>query len=119
MRKYKVELPANYKSYFTLADIESVNEVKKDMEFVEENIACLLEVLAQGDAILKCEIHWDKGHGINSFFGNGIELLFDVVLWNGSDEFRTVCATSSQINEIGSVSRDCVGYQRIFKPVDR
>ena len=118
MKKYKIALPENYKSYFTLDDMEKIAEIK-NMDDLQETIDCLVETYAgQYSDVLRVELEFCKDSGSCFFFSDSmVDVAARIYVLDGT-EFLIKYATFTQINSICG-DRDSVGYiqkyQRVYK----
>lgn len=107
--KYKVEMPKDWKSTFT---VEQLDEIKRVRTSVDEDLPNTLkmfaEIMAGGEKILSVSFEWCRDQG--SFYNHNVDIWCEMWCTDGDFTVHHIGAVFSKINEIGAITRDEAVY---------
>lgn len=114
--KYKVEMPKDWKTTFTVAQLEEIKRIKTSKD---EDLPATLEmfasILAGNDTILNVSFEWCT-NSENAFYNNNVDIWVDMWCTDRFFEVHHFGGMISDLNEIGSISReDAVYINKTFK----
>lgn len=113
--KYKVNMPENYKKYFTLDDMQRVKEIKNDPD-LQETIQTMVDIYSGCWEVLKVECEFCKYDG-STFWGPGsnVDIAIKLYVICGIS-FLIKYAAISEINEITDFNYN-VGYIETYRRI--
>ena len=116
--KYTVKMPEDWKSIFTVAQVEEIKRIKiSEDEDLPATLKMFADILANGDEILKVTFEWCR-NSETAFYNENVDIWVD--MWC-TDKFFVVHhfgGMISDLNNIGAISReDAVYINRTFKEI--
>lgn len=107
--KYKVDMPKDWKSIFTVAQLDEIRRVKtsKD-EDLPNTLKMFAEILAGGEKILSVSFEWCREQ--DGFYDNNVDIWCEMWCTDGFFVVHHIGGTFSNINQIGAITREEAVY---------
>lgn len=110
MSKFNVAMPTDWKKIFTIAQVESIKEIRKDPEFMD-TVETMITTFVGNRELLKVDMFFQSVYN-RGFYDNHIDIL--CVIWtydSTCNEVRKTECYFEDINEItGFSSRQSCGW---------